>query len=97
MRTESQEQLLPTTVFKDNTQVALLSATDKINLKTKHIRHIDLKFHHVRSLVKERVVSIVHVKTDSQKADILTKRLGAVKFLKFAQCSLESNVVTVLE
>ena len=45
-------------------------------------KHIDVKVHHVRSLVAEGVVDVTHIKTQLQRADILTKPLGAVKFLK---------------
>lgn len=56
-----------------------LSCTDKINPRTKHI---DLRYHDVRSLVKKAIVDVHYIRTDLQKGDILTKRLGAMKFLK---------------
>ena len=43
---------------------------------------MDIKFHHVRSLVGKGVVDVKYVETDLQRADILTKSLRAVKFLK---------------
>lgn len=39
------------------------------------MKHVDIKFHHTWPLIKEKVVNIIHTKTDSQKADALTKRL----------------------
>ena len=45
-------------------------------------QHMDIKFHHVRSLVAKGVVDVKYVETNLQRADVLTKSLGAVKFLK---------------
>ena len=68
-----------TVVFEDNSGVVSLSRSAKITPRTKHI---DIKFHHVRSLVVEGVVHVTYIGTELQRADILTKSLGAVKFLK---------------
>ena len=56
-----------------------LSKGSKITPRTKHI---DIKFQHVRSLVAKGVIDVKYVETDLQRTDILTKSLGAVKFLK---------------
>ena len=67
-----------TVIFEDNTGVLKLCRNDKVTSRTKHA---DIKFRHFRSLVKEHVVNPTCISTDLQKADVLTKRLGAVKFL----------------
>ena len=41
---------------------------------------MDVKFHHVRSLVADNVVDVKYIKTGFHKADDLTKRLGALNF-----------------
>ena len=64
---------------EDSSGAVLLSRGAKITPRTKHI---DVNFHHVRSLVAEGVVDVTYIKTELQRADILTKGLGAVKFLK---------------
>ena len=74
---EKQEQA--TVMFEDNSGAVSLSRTAKITPRTKHI---DVKFHHVRSLVADGVVDVTYIKTELQRADILTKSLGAVKFFK---------------
>ena len=66
-------------MFEDSSGAVLLSRGAKITPRTKHI---DVNFHHVRSLVAEGVVDVTYIKTELQRADILTKGLGAVKFLK---------------
>ena len=66
-------------MFEDNSGAVSLSRSAKI---TPCAKHIDVKFHHVRSLVADGVVDVIYLKTELQRADILTKSLGAVKFLK---------------
>ena len=68
-----------TKIFEDNQGAVSLSKGSKITPRTKHI---DIKFHHVRSLVAKGVVDVTYVETDMQRADTLTKSSGAVKFLK---------------
>jgi hypothetical protein len=45
-------------------------------------KHIDTKYHYIRECVKESKIEINYVCTDDQLADILTKSLGRLKFLK---------------
>ena len=66
------------TVFhEDHARALKLCHNDKVTARTKHV---DMKFHHFTSLVKRDVVNPTHLSIHSQKADILTKRIGAVKF-----------------
>ena len=74
---EKQEQ--STVMFENNSGEVSISRSSKIAPRTKHI---DVKFHHVRSLVADGVVDVTYLKTELQRAVILTKSLGAVKFLK---------------
>ena len=75
----NQQQVQATKIFEDNQGAVSLSKGSKITPRT---NHIDIKFHHVRSLVAKGVVGVKYIETDLQRADILTKSLGAVKFLK---------------
>ena len=72
------EQSTATVVFEDNLGAVSTSRSNKITPRTKYI---DIKFHHVRSLVADKVVDVKYIKTGFQKADILTKSLGALKFI----------------
>ena len=56
-------------------------STTRSNKITPRTKHINIKFHHVRSLVADKVVDVKYIKTDFQNADILTKSLGALKFI----------------
>lgn len=43
-------------------------------------KHIDIRYHYVRSCVEEEQISMEHVRTGAQLADILTKPLPRVRF-----------------
>lgn len=75
------EECDTTIIFEDNSGAVALSRSSKITSRTKHI---DVKFQHVRSLVADDVVvDVQHIETDLEKADILTRSLGASKFLRY--------------
>ena len=78
LKTISSEQSVATVVFEDNLGAVSTSRSNKITPRTKYI---DIKFHHVRSLVADKVVDVKYIETGFQKADILTKSLGALKFI----------------
>jgi hypothetical protein len=46
-------------------------------------KHIDVKFHFMREEVKKKNVELIHVTSEDQVADILTKPLPTMKFEKF--------------
>ena len=73
---ETQEQA--TVMFEDNSGAVSLSRSAKIAPRTKNI---DVKFHHVRSLVADGVVDVTYIKTELERVDILTKSSADVKFL----------------
>ena len=65
--------------FEDNTGALELSKVPKMRPRTKHI---NIKYHHFREAVKNNVITVKHVSTEQQKADIYTKPLCAALFLK---------------
>ena len=52
------------------------------------VNHIVIRYHVVRELIANGVISIEHVETAENVADIFTKALGRVKFEKFAHMLL---------
>ena len=66
------------TIFEDNRGCIDLVTTPKIRPRTKHIA---LKYHHFRSYVLDRTISIKHVDTKLQIADIFTKALSDAQFI----------------
>jgi hypothetical protein len=52
-------------------------------VQERRTKHIDVRYHYVRDLVEQKRVEIVWVPTDDNIADMFTKNLGHIKFLKF--------------
>ena len=65
-------------IFEDNMGCIDLVTTPKIRPRTKHIA---LKYHHFRSFVQNKTITIEHVDTKSQIADIFTKALSDAQFV----------------
>ena len=69
----------PTPVYEDNNACIRISKGEGLHQRTKHL---DVKFHFVRTCVTVSDVSIQHVSTQDQLADIFTKPLPCPQFLK---------------
>ena len=48
-------------------------------------KHIDVRFHFLRDLTKDKIVQLVHCNTQEQITDILTKPLKTDAFLKMRE------------
>ena len=59
-------------LFEDNNGVMMLATEQKYRPRTKHIA---LKYHHFRSFVKDKKVTMLPIDTKEQIADQLTKPL----------------------
>ena len=46
-------------------------------------KHIDIRYHYIREVYNKGIVDIYYIDGNDNPADIFTKNLGAVKFLKF--------------
>ena len=64
-------------IFEDNKGCIDLVTTPKIRPRTKHIA---LKYHHFRSFVQNKTITIEYVDTKDQIADIFTKALSDAQF-----------------
>ena len=69
-----------TSLFIDNQSVIKLAKNPVFHSKTKHV---DTKYHHIRSLIAKDVIKPVFFPSEDQTSDILTKPLGRIKFTKF--------------
>ena len=71
------------TLFCDNTSAINIAKNPVQHSKTKHI---EIRHHYIRDLVNYKILSLEHVNTEDQLADIFTKPLDMVKFekLRFA-------------
>lgn len=65
------------TLFCDNSSAISISKNPVQHSRTKHI---DIRHHFIRELVEDNIVSIEHVSTVHQKADLLTKPLDLSRF-----------------
>lgn len=70
------EQKEPTKVHQDNQGCIALSNNPIYHKRTKHI---DIRFHYIRERVESHDVVLVHVPTERQLADLLTKPLLRVR------------------
>jgi hypothetical protein len=53
-------------------------------------KHIDIRYHYIREVVQDGKVELFFIDGDENPADMFTKNLGHVKFLKFrSQLGLE--------
>jgi hypothetical protein len=68
-------------VIRGDNQAALTLISNKVvSMKSKHI---DIQFHFVRELAARGDVTFQYITTEEQVADVFTKALPEVKFLKF--------------
>ena len=64
-------------VFVDNESAISLATNPLSSARTKHI---DVRFHFIRELVRSGTIAVEHVPTKEQHADILTKALTGATF-----------------
>ena len=72
-------------IYGDNDGTIKLSENGVISERT---RHVAVRYHFVKQLIKDDVVKLVWVPTAQQRADILTKALGKSKFAEFCDALL---------
>jgi hypothetical protein len=77
-------------IFEDNSGAYELVTTPKMRPRTKHI---NVKYHHFRSYVERKLISIKQVTSEHQLADILTKPLAYELFIRLCN-SIMSNTNT---
>jgi hypothetical protein len=78
-----QRQRGPTQLYEDNQSCIHLVPNPQAGHK--RTKHIPVKFHYIRELVKDGVIKIEFKKTREQVADVLTKGLGTSKFCEFRE------------
>ena len=81
-------QLKPTPLYQDS-QPAIEIAKNPI--KHKVAKHIDIRVHKLRELVRDKVVELKYLETNKMPADILTKPLGPNKFKEIRELMMPNN------
>lgn len=70
-----------TTLYNDNQSAhKLLECKEYSHKRTKHI---DIRYHYVKDLISNKLITVKYMPTEAMCADILTKPLGATKHKKF--------------
>lgn len=77
---EITHKLYTFSLFNDNQGAQKLCANPILHKRTKHI---DIKYHFCRDLVKDKIVKVLYLPTANMPADILTKSLCSAKHYKF--------------
>ena len=75
---KSDKPLITCRTFEDNVGALELANNPKLRPRTKHIA---VQFHHFRSYVQRKLITVQHVSTTEQIADIFTKALPRPAFL----------------
>ena len=76
------EQEGPRTIYEDNQGCIALSGNPVVGKRSKHIA---IRYHFTRERVESGEVKLVHVPTEHQYADLLTKSLARVKVERLRQ------------
>lgn len=74
------DQVVPMELFCDNQSAIHISEGDGFNPRSKHI---DIRHKFVQESVAHRDVTVSHISTIDQRADVLTKPLSKIKFRQF--------------
>jgi hypothetical protein len=69
----------PTVIYEDNTACISFSKNNTDHSRTKHI---DQRAYCLRDWVRDKIITLKHISTDLQIADIFTKALPRIQFLK---------------
>ena len=81
------KQILKEYNIKQDVMTLYCDNLSAINISKNHVqhsrtKHIDIRHHFIRDLVEDKVVTLEHVATEKQLADIFTKDLDASQFEK---------------
>lgn len=69
---------IPPTIYEDNQScIHLLSKWEH-----KRLKHVDIKYNFVRDLHEKKLIKVVYINTKNQLADILTKSIPKIQFVK---------------
>jgi hypothetical protein len=79
----------PTTLYEDNKSAIHIVQNGNDKGRTKHM---DVRYHLIRDLVKNKTINVTYMPTESMTADILTKPLDSKLFLTH-QASLLGHLV----
>ena len=74
--------LNPIPLCSDN-QGSIFLASNPV--QEKQIKHIDLRYHYIREVIREKKIELFFLEGAENPADLFTKNLGRIKFQKFRE------------
>lgn len=81
------KNVCPLNIMCDNQSAMMAASSDSI----KRLKHVDIRFHFVKELVKREKLKLMYVKSEDQIADMFTKPLRKESLLKFCfMCGLKN-------
>ena len=69
----------PTVIFEDNQAAIKIAKNPQYHGRSKHI---SIKYHFIREQVSSNLIELRYCRTDGMIADIFTKGLSTMKFIK---------------
>jgi hypothetical protein len=81
-------QTKPTTIYEDNKSAIKLATNIQVTRKS---RHINIRHHYIRDIIKNNEVIIIHLPSHLMTSDMLTKPLGPIKFKPFCRILLNTE------
>ena len=76
------DQTRPIDLLCDNQGVIALAKDNRFHA---HTKHIDLRHHFIREVVKEEKIKVTYISTDENVVDIFTKALARPKYVAFVK------------
>lgn len=77
----------PVKLYCDNQSAILNASTESV----KRLKHVDIRYHFTKDLIKNNKIDIQYISTSKQLADMLTKSLSKDLLIKFlTQCNVKS-------
>lgn len=78
-------EVCPVTMYCDNQSAIMVANTESV----KRLKHIDIRFHYIKELIKNGKLILKYIKTEDQTADMFTKALNKNLLLRFIKnCGL---------
>lgn len=79
------KNVCPVPIYCDNQSAISVACTDSV----KRLKHVDIRYHFIKELLKNNKLCLKYVKTSNQPADMLTKSLNRELITRFlGKCSV---------